>query len=409
MRRKRGLQTRVPRSERDPGRDQDCARRVAPRSRRRSAHRCAARGFARLRFRGRGAARARVRTRVRKPHTAAAQSRRADTYPPRRSRPGDATGQRRARCQVAFEQPPCHRGRLRPHRIAASMHAAADRKIHRYRRFRDAASVLPRLSGGEQATADVLVAAGAQMIEVDGLEKQFGKRHEIKAVAGATFRAEDGEITGLLGPNGAGKTTLLRTLATLIAPDAGSATVDGLDVVRDRYAVRSRIGVLSDARGLYARLTARENVRYYGRLHGLGGAALDARVEALLTQFGLSALGDRRAHGFSQGERMKVAIARALVHDPATILLDEPTNGLDIMSIRSLRDLLRGLRQAGKCILFSTHVMQEVAALCDTVVILGHGRVVAIGSGVELMNRTGRASLEDAFVSLLGSGEGLAA
>jgi sodium transport system ATP-binding protein len=247
------------------------------------------------------------------------------------------------------------------------------------------------------------------MIEVDRLEKHFGKRHEVKAVAGATFRAEDGAITGLLGPNGAGKTTLLRMLATLVAPDGGSATVDGLDVVRDRYAVRRRIGVLSDARGLYARLTARENVRYYGRLHGLGGEGLDARIEILLEQFGLTALGDRRAHGFSQGERMKVAIARALVHDPATILLDEPTNGLDIMSIRSMRELLRGLRQSGKCILFSTHVMQEVAALCDKVVILGHGRVVASGSGAELMRRTGGTSLEDAFVSLLGSGEGLAA
>jgi sodium transport system ATP-binding protein len=247
------------------------------------------------------------------------------------------------------------------------------------------------------------------MIEVDHLEKHFGKRHEIKAVAGATFRAKDGEITGLLGPNGAGKTTLLRTLATLIAPDAGSASVDGLDVVRDRYAVRSRIGVLSDARGLYARLTARENVRYYGRLHGLGGATLDARVDTLLEQFGLAALADRRAHGFSQGERMKVAIARALVHDPATILLDEPTNGLDIMSIRALRDLLRNLRAAGKCILYSTHVMQEVSALCDTIVILGHGRVIADGTGAELLDRTGQATLEDAFVALLGSGEGLAA
>jgi sodium transport system ATP-binding protein len=247
------------------------------------------------------------------------------------------------------------------------------------------------------------------VIEVNALEKSFGKRHEIKAVAGATFRADDGRITGLLGPNGAGKTTLLRALATLIPPDAGSASIDGLDVVRDRYAVRERIGVLSDARGLYARLTARENVRYYGRLHGLRGAALDARVETLLTQFGLADIGDRRAHGFSQGERMKVAIARALVHDPATILLDEPTNGLDIMSIRSLRDLLRGLRAAGKCILFSSHVMQEVAALCDTVVILGHGRVIASGSGADLMRSTGRSSLEDAFVSLLGSGEGLGA
>src|SRR5437762_4247359 len=247
------------------------------------------------------------------------------------------------------------------------------------------------------------------MIEVDHLEKHFGKHHEIKAVAGATFRAADGAVTGLLGPNGAGKTTLLRMLATLIAPDAGTATVDGYDVVRDRFEVRSQIGVLSDARGLYGRLTARENVRYYGRLHGLTGSMLDVRVDALLAQLGLAEIAGRRAQGFSQGERMKVAIARALVHDPAAILLDEPTNGLDIMSIRSLRDLLRGLRQAGKCILFSTHVMQEVAALCDTVVILGHGRVVASGSGVELMRRTGRASLEDAFVSLLGSGEGLAA
>jgi sodium transport system ATP-binding protein len=174
-------------------------------------------------------------------------------------------------------------------------------------------------------------------------------------------------------------------------------------------AVRRRIGVLSDARGLYARLTARENVRYYGRLHGGGGAALEARIDRLLAELGMAELADRRTQGFSQGERMKVAIARALVHDPATILLDEPTNGLDIMSTRSLRDLLRGLRAAGKCILFSTHVMQEVAALCDTVVILGRGRVVADGTGPELLARSGKGSLEDAFVSLLGSGEGLAA
>jgi sodium transport system ATP-binding protein len=247
------------------------------------------------------------------------------------------------------------------------------------------------------------------VIEVAELEKHFGKQREVKAVSGATFRASDGQITGLLGPNGAGKTTLLRMLATLIVPDAGSALIDGLDVVRERYAVRGRIGVLSDARGLYTRLTARENVRYYGRLHGLDGAALETRIESLLAQFGLAALADRCANGFSQGERMKVAIARALVHDPATILLDEPTNGLDIMSIRSLREMLRGLRQAGKCILFSSHVMQEVAALCDTVVILGRGRVIASGSGEDLMRSTGASSLEDAFVSLLGSGEGLAA
>jgi sodium transport system ATP-binding protein len=247
------------------------------------------------------------------------------------------------------------------------------------------------------------------MIAVDGLVKTFGKRHEIRAVDGATFRVADGAITGLLGPNGAGKTTLLRMLATLIPPDEGTATLDGLDIVRDRFEVRHRIGILSDARGLYARLTARENVRYYGRLHGLGGVQLESRIEGLFKRLGLDSLADRRARGFSQGERMKVAIARALVHDPAAILLDEPTNGLDIMSIRGLRELLRNLRAEGKCILFSSHVMQEVAELCDTIVILGHGRVVASGSGAELLEKTRQASLEDVFVSLLGSGEGLEA
>jgi sodium transport system ATP-binding protein len=247
------------------------------------------------------------------------------------------------------------------------------------------------------------------MIAVSGLVKRFGRKHEIVAVDGASFQAAEGAITGLLGPNGAGKTTLLRMLSTLIAPDGGSATVDGHDVVRERYRVRKEIGVLSDARGLYVRLTARENVRYYGRLHGLDGAALDTRIDELFAGLGLEALAERRTQGFSQGERMKVAIARALVHNPQTLLLDEPTNGLDIMSIRALRDLLRNLRAEGKCILYSTHVMQEVSALCDAIVILGHGRVIADGTGAELLARTGQSTLEDAFVSLLGSAEGLAA
>jgi sodium transport system ATP-binding protein len=247
------------------------------------------------------------------------------------------------------------------------------------------------------------------MITADGLVKRFGRKREIAAVDGVSFRVADGAITGLLGPNGAGKTTLQRMLSTVVTPDAGSAAIDGLDVVRDRYRVRNGIGVLSDARGLYARLTARENVRYYGRLHGLSGAALEARIDVLFAGLGLSELADRRTQGFSQGERMKVAIARAIVHDPATLLLDEPTNGLDIMSIRGLRDLLRELRAAGKCILFSTHVMQEVSALCDTIVILGHGRVIASGTAAEILAQSRRATLEDAFVALLGSGEGLAA
>jgi sodium transport system ATP-binding protein len=247
------------------------------------------------------------------------------------------------------------------------------------------------------------------MITVDGLVKRFGRRREIAAVDGVSFRAADGAITGLLGPNGAGKTTLQRMLSTLVTPDAGQATIDGLDILRDRYRVRDGIGVLSDARGLYTRLTARENVRYFGELHGLAGTALDARIDELFTGLGLAGLADRRTQGFSQGERMKVAIARALVHDPQTLLLDEPTNGLDIMSIRSLRELLAGLRAKGKCILFSSHVMQEVSALCDTIVIVSRGRVVASGTAAEILAHTGRATLEDAFMALLGSGEGLAA
>jgi sodium transport system ATP-binding protein len=247
------------------------------------------------------------------------------------------------------------------------------------------------------------------VIVVDGVEKRFGGKREVTALAGVSFAAPDGEITGLLGPNGAGKTTLLRILATLIVPDAGGATIDGLDVVGDRYAVRRRIGVLSDARGLYPRLTARENIRYYGALHGLSGAPLEGRVDELVHALGIAALADRRTQGFSQGEKMKVAIARALVHDPQVVLLDEPTNGLDIMSTRALRELLRGLRAQGKCLLFSSHVMQEVTALCDRIVILGRGRVVAAGTADELVAHSGEQTLEDAFVRLLGSGEGLAA
>jgi sodium transport system ATP-binding protein len=247
------------------------------------------------------------------------------------------------------------------------------------------------------------------LIAVDNVVKAFGRRGEIHAVDGVAFTAQDGEITGLLGPNGAGKTTLLRVLATLMIPDRGSAAVDGHDVVRDRFAVRRRIGVLSDARGLYPRLSARENIRYYGALQGLSGDALEGRIDELVRALSIADIADRRAQGFSQGERMKVAIARALVHDPQTILLDEPTNGLDIMSIRALRDLLRDLRAQGKCLLFSSHVMQEVSALCHRIVILGRGKVVATGTADELLAQAGERSLEDAFVRLLGSGVGLAA
>ncbi len=247
------------------------------------------------------------------------------------------------------------------------------------------------------------------MIAIEGLAKTFGKQRDVHAVRDVTFNAPNGAITGLLGPNGAGKTTLLRMIATLVIPDAGRARVDDLDVVANRYAVRSRIGVLSDARGLYPRLTARENVRYYGALHGLSRDAFERRIDALFATLGLSPIADRRTAGFSQGEKMKVAIARALIHDPDTILLDEPTNGLDIMSVRTLRDELRALRAHGKCLLFSSHVVQEVAALCDRIVVLSHGRVVADGTASELIARAGTTGLENAFVALLGSDAGLAA
>lgn len=247
------------------------------------------------------------------------------------------------------------------------------------------------------------------MIRVENVTKSFGAKGEVQAVRDASFTAPDGAITGLLGPNGAGKTTLLRILATLIAPDSGRASVDGLDATADRFAVRERIGVLSDARGLYPRLTARENIRYYGALHGLSGKPLEARIGELVDTLGLAAIADRRTQGFSQGEKMKVAIARALVHDPHTVLLDEPTNGLDIMSVRALREQLRGLRAAGKCLLFSSHVMQEVAALCDRIVILTGGKVIAEGTAGDILAWSGAATLEDAFVTLIGSGEGLAA
>jgi len=240
------------------------------------------------------------------------------------------------------------------------------------------------------------------MIRVEHVSKAFGTKKRVEAVRDVSFAAPDGAITGLLGPNGAGKATLLRMLATLVVPDSGSAT-------GDRFAVRERIGVLSDARGLYPRLTARENIRYYGTLHGLAGKSLEARIDGLVDTLGLTTIADRRTEGFSQGEKMKVAIARALVHDPHTVLLDEPTNGLDIMSVRALREQLRALRAAGKCLLFSSHVMQEVAALCDRIVILTGGKVIAEGTAADILSWSGAATLEDAFVTLIGSGEGLAA
>ncbi|MBM4373930.1 MAG: ATP-binding cassette domain-containing protein [Deltaproteobacteria bacterium] len=240
------------------------------------------------------------------------------------------------------------------------------------------------------------------MIDVRDIRKCFG---EVVAVDGVSFEARDGRITGLLGPNGAGKSTAIRIVTGLLAPDSGTAQVDGLDARRDGLRARSRLGILPDARGLYARLSARENVRYFGELAGLPRAALEARIDELFALLELSPHADRPVHGFSQGERMKVAIARAVVHGPQNVLLDEPTNGLDVMSIRSMRRFIRALAAEGRAVLFSSHVMQEVAALCDDVVVIGGGRVVAMGTPDEIRSQGGAASLEDAFVRLVSGAE----
>jgi len=246
------------------------------------------------------------------------------------------------------------------------------------------------------------------MIEVHDLHKSFKtKTGEVKAVQGVSFTARDGEITGLLGPNGAGKTTTLRMLYTLMTPDSGSVRVDRFDVIRDAEAVRRRLGVLPDARGVYKRLTARENIAYFGRMHGMTEAAIAARIDALSEALDMADVLDRRTEGFSQGQRTKTAIARALVHDPKNVILDEPTNGLDVMTTRGMRDFLRQLRGEGRCVIFSSHIMQEVAALCDRIVVIAHGRVMAEGSPDELRAHTGEQNLEDAFVKVIGSEEGL--
>jgi sodium transport system ATP-binding protein len=253
------------------------------------------------------------------------------------------------------------------------------------------------------------------MIRVEQLHKRFvqgsGKRQRsVIALQGVELLAPDGRITGLLGPNGAGKTTTLRIAAGLIEADAGRVMVDDIDVAAQPRAALARLGVLSDARGLYPRLTARENIVYYGRLHGLTAAAAETRAQQLARTLEMSALLDRRTEGFSQGERMKTALARALVHNPPNIVLDEPTNGLDVLATRSLRDALRRLRDdEGKCIVFSSHIMQEVERLCDDVVVVSHGRTVATGSVAELMARSGESDFEETFVKLAFSAEERAA
>jgi sodium transport system ATP-binding protein len=246
------------------------------------------------------------------------------------------------------------------------------------------------------------------MIQVEDVRKSFASpTGRVQAVDGVSFVARDHQITGLLGPNGAGKTTTLRMLYTLMRPDSGRVLVDGIDAAADPTRVRARLGVLPDARGIYKRLTARENIEYFGALHGLAPAVMAERTARLAAALDMHDFIDRRAEGFSQGQRTKTAIARSLVHDPRNVVLDEPTNGLDVMTTRSLRNFLFGLRDEGRCVLFSSHVMQEVAQLCDRIVVIARGRVVADGTPDELRATTGCANLEDAFVRVIGSDEGL--
>ena len=248
------------------------------------------------------------------------------------------------------------------------------------------------------------------MIRVEKLSKSFpkqGSRNErIQAIKDINFVADDGKITGLLGPNGAGKSTTLRILATLIYPDSGSAQIDGFDVINNALDIRKQIGFLPHSSGIYPRLTARENVHYYAEIAQLDPRQINSRVDELIELLDMREFADRRAEGFSQGQRTKVALARALVHKPKTLMLDEPTNGLDVMATRNLRTIIRRLKNDGHCILLSSHIMQEVQALCDHVAIISDGEIALADSLAGICAKTGQDDLEDAFVVAIGESLG---
>jgi len=237
------------------------------------------------------------------------------------------------------------------------------------------------------------------MIEAHDLRKGFG---DVRAVDGVTFEARAGEVFGVLGPNGAGKTTTLRLLATTIKPDGGTASVCSHDVARDPVAVRRNLGVLTAAIGLYPRLTARENVAYFANLYGLPKDVAERRIRLLFDLLDMQGYADRRIDTFSTGMKQKVAIARAVVHDPPVLIFDEPTNGLDVLGARTVTEFIRSCRAQGKCVLLSTHQMVDAAKLCDRVAIVHEGRVRAIGTVPELLSRTGAPDLEEAFLTLIG-------
>ncbi|MCB8928960.1 MAG: ATP-binding cassette domain-containing protein [Ardenticatenaceae bacterium] len=244
------------------------------------------------------------------------------------------------------------------------------------------------------------------MIEVKNLKKYYGDDNSIKAVDDVSFTCPDGQITGLLGPNGAGKTTTLRMISGLIKPMDGTVIVDEHDVRNDSRGVRRALGVQADMDGVYPRLTPREQFRYYGRFYGLKGKELENRIDAIIAELNMEEIADRRAEGFSRGQRQKIVLGRALVHNPPNIIMDEPTNGLDVMAVRETRNSIRAMRDQGRCVLFSTHYMDEAERLCDNIAIIVGGKIVAYGTPAELMARTGKDNLEDAFVALAGR-EGL--
>ncbi len=244
------------------------------------------------------------------------------------------------------------------------------------------------------------------MINVSNLSKKIG---DVQALNDLSFKALDGQITGLLGPNGAGKTTCLRTIFGLLEPDQGTAEIDNIDVAKDPVKAKQQLGLFPDPFGLYERLTPREYVSYFAELNGLSRKDAKAAAAKVLNKLHMDDIADRRCKGFSQGQRMKTALAQAIVNEPTNIILDEPTRGLDVMSTRVLRELLKELKAAGHCVLFSSHVMQEVAALCDQVIVMAKGKVIAVGSPQQLCQQTGKASLEDAFIELIGTDEGIAA
>ena len=244
------------------------------------------------------------------------------------------------------------------------------------------------------------------MIKVENLSKSF---KEVKAMDNVSFEAVNGEITGLLGPNGAGKTTCLRTIYGLLKADSGQASIDGINASLDPINARKQIGIFPDKFGLYPRLTAREQIAYFAEIHGLYGDVRDQTVEKAIDLLEMSSLADRKTEGFSQGQRMKVTLAQSIVHNPKNLILDEPTRGLDVMSTRILRDILLEQKDSERCILFSSHVMQEVAALCDRVIVMSGGKVAAIDTPEGLCERTGKEHLEEAFVAIIGTDEGIAA